>query len=51
MSAVVEGAMDLKILAHVNGADEAAREIKSAIAALQAALKAVENVSVEMDVE
>ena len=51
MTKVVEGAMDLKILAHVHGADEAAREIRSAIAALQAALKAIENVSVEMDVE
>ena len=49
MSAVVEGAMDLKILAHVNGADEAARALQSAIAALQPALKAVEHVSAEMD--
>lgn len=44
-------AMDLRILAHVSGVDEARKAIREAEKALDTALRALENVTVEMDVE
>ncbi|AXC37873.1 hypothetical protein SEA_JACKO_13 [Microbacterium phage Jacko] len=45
------GAMDLRILAHVSGVEDARKAVEEARKALETALRALDDITVEMDVE